>query len=88
MEVTYKPKFLKDLAKIPTPIRKNIELFVFDHLIKMSQIAESGDIEKLKGYTGYYKVRFGNYRLGLFIKGDQLIVERVLHRKEIYKFFP
>jgi mRNA interferase RelE/StbE len=42
----------------------------------------------MKGYPGYYKVRFGTYRVGIKLENDTLILERVLHRKEIYKFFP
>jgi len=44
--------------------------------------------EKMQGYDGFYKVRFGNYRLGLAIENDLVIVKTVMHRKEIYKFFP
>ena len=73
---------------MPKPIRAKIEFFVFENLNQISYVAESGNIEKLKGYPGYYKVRFGDYRIGLFIKENQIVVERVLHRKEIYKVFP
>ena len=42
----------------------------------------------MKGYRDYFKIRFGNYRVGLKKEGDNIIVKRVLHRKEIYKYFP
>ena len=45
-------------------------------------------IEKLEGYRNYYKIRFGNYRAGVHIEGDILTFERILNRKEIYRFFP
>jgi mRNA-degrading endonuclease RelE of RelBE toxin-antitoxin system len=42
----------------------------------------------MKGYLGFFKVRFGNYRVGLSLEGDGIVFERVLHRKEIYRYFP
>ena len=51
----------------------------------LSQIPNLG---KLKGYRNYYKIRFGDYRVGLRYEDDTLIFERVLHRKDIYKYYP
>ena len=51
-------------------------------------ISEAGKIEAMKGYPNYYKVRFGSYRIGIKIEKDRVVFERVLHRKEIYRFFP
>jgi len=46
-------------------------------------------IEKLSGYNGFYKVRFGVFRLGIESKDDKVLIMRtVKHRGEIYKFFP
>ena len=39
-------------------------------------------------YAGFYKIRFGLYRLGLQLENDTVIIKTVMHRKEIYKFFP
>ena len=43
---------------------------------------------KLKGYKDYYKIRFGNYRAGIRLVNNKFIFERILHRKDIYKFYP
>ena len=42
----------------------------------------------MRGYLNFYKIRFGDYRLGLQVIGNKIICERVLHRKEIYRYFP
>lgn len=42
----------------------------------------------MKGYIGFYKIRFGDYRIGLKVEGDVVILERTLHRKDIYRYFP
>jgi mRNA-degrading endonuclease RelE of RelBE toxin-antitoxin system len=42
----------------------------------------------MAGFPGFYKARFGDYRLGARLDGEVLILERVLDRKEIYRKFP
>lgn len=88
MKVEYRKRFLKELARIPTAQRKEIELFVFNELPAFRSVAESGTIERTKGYPGFYRIRFGDYRVGLRLENDTVIVERVLHRKDIYRYFP
>jgi len=88
MNTAYRKRFLKELSKLPAEYRAKIEDFIFKELPGAKTIAESGKLERIKGYPGYYKVRFGSYRVGLKFENDTLILERVLHRKEIYKFFP
>ncbi len=88
MKVQYSKKFLKQLSKIPLPLKSRIEQFSFIELPTISQVELSGRIEKMKGYDGFYKARFGNYRLGMHKIGNTLIVKIVMHRKDIYNYFP
>ena len=88
MKVEYRKPFLKELARIPSRQRNEIEQFVFEKLPAMKSISESGRIERMKGYPGFYKVRFGHYRVGLKIENETVILERALHRKDIYRYFP
>ena len=88
MEVRYSKKFLKQLAGIPREIRIKIEGFVFSELSSASTIGEVGKIEKMQGYANCYKSRFGDYRVGFLLQDNVLTVKTVMHRREIYKFFP
>jgi mRNA interferase RelE/StbE len=88
MDVGYSKKFLKQLASIPNETRVKIEHFVFAELISASSMSSLGKVEKMQGYEGFYKVRFGNYRLGLVIDNNLVTIKTVMHRREIYKFFP
>ena len=87
MKIIYKKRFLRDLAKLPQEARKAVEKFAFEEAPKMRRLGESGKIEQMKGYKGYYKARFGSYRVGLKVEADQISFERVLDRKEIYRYF-
>lgn len=88
MKVLYSKKCLKELASIPNPIRQKIEKFIFQELPSFKTIYDTDKIELLKAYKNYYKIRFGSYRIGLKMIEDTIIVQRVLHRKDIYKKFP
>ena len=88
MTVQFRKRFLKDLAQLPSKPRQLIEEFAFQEITRLSSLAQSGNVEQLKGYPGFYKIRFGDYRVGLRVDGDAIIFERALHRKEIYRFFP
>jgi mRNA interferase RelE/StbE len=88
VRTAYRKRFLKDLAAIPSQTRKRIEVFAFEEALQLASLAESGKIEKLKGFEAYYRIRFGDYRVGLKLEGDTLVFERALHRRDIYRVFP
>lgn len=88
MKIVYRKRFLKELAKIPEKYRKQIEEFVFNDATRINSIAKAKKIEKMKSYPAYYKIRFGDYRVGLKYKDETIVFERVLHRKDIYRYFP
>jgi mRNA interferase RelE/StbE len=46
------------------------------------------ELKKLKGYQNYDSIGFGDYRAGLKYENDTLTFERLIHRKDIYKFYP
>ena len=88
LEIRFHKTFLKELAVIPLKERKKIERFLFEELPDYRSLGEIPELKKLKGYQNYYRIRFGNYRAGIRLMNNQLIFERLLHRKDIYKFYP
>ncbi|WP_017292646.1 type II toxin-antitoxin system RelE family toxin [Geminocystis herdmanii] len=87
--VEYKRKFLKELVSLPQNVQSRIEIIVFKEL-EADNPFELGYINKMKGYKDKYKIRMGDYRIGLTINQKQKIIicERVAHRREIYQIFP
>lgn len=88
MKVLYERSFLKDLRKNDEKaLKERIESVISE--VKRAKVkSDIKKIEKLRGHNSAFKIRIGNYRLGLFIEGDTIIFSRLLHRKEIYKKFP
>ena len=46
------------------------------------------NIKKLKADGDYYRIRVGDYRIGLTEDEGAIAFVRVLHRKEMYRYFP
>ena len=89
LEVRYAETFLKDLKTLKsTPCYNKIKSFCFTELPSLASIGDIKNIKKIEGHTNFFRVRIGEYRIGLFLKGNKIQLLRVLHRKEIYRFFP
>lgn len=88
MNVRVNRTFLKELAKLPAKERIKVEKLLFEEIVNFSTLSQINNFEKLKGYRNYYKIRFGDYRAGLKFENNTLYFERILHRKDIYKFYP
>lgn len=88
MKIIFEQSFSKDLKKI----RDKKILNQIDSLIQevkvASKIAEIKNIRKLKGYESFYRINLGNYRIGIDLSDEALIFVRVLHRRDIYRYFP
>ena len=42
----------------------------------------------MQGYSNRYRIRVGDYRIGIEISDNTVEVIRTLHRKEFYRYFP
>jgi len=85
----YKKTFLKDLANLPSVYRERIEKLVFEEIPELNNIFGALDIQKMRGYRDYYRIRVGNYRIGCKVEAEnRIIFYRVKSRDAIYKVFP
>ncbi|MGB3203452.1 MAG: type II toxin-antitoxin system mRNA interferase toxin, RelE/StbE family [Crinalium sp.] len=89
MEVEYRQAFLKDLKQLKssTSYQRIYEL-AFTTLETINSLEEIPDIKAMRGYAGRYRIRIGDYRIGIEVKEDVIEVMRVLHRREFYRYFP
>ena len=88
MKIAYLKKFSKDLDKIKKSKDRESILEVIE-LVKQVQIfTEVPGIKKLKGYDDAFRIRSGDYRIGVFVSEELVEFARVAHRKDIYKIFP
>ena len=88
ISVRYTKAFLKDLTNIPSPYQEKIENIAFLWIPACKVYTQIIGLEKLKGYSSFYRIRSGDYRIGICITDEHIILMRVLHRREIYRKFP
>jgi len=87
MIVEFREEFDKDLSKIDKKILKRIFLKI-EELENVLSLNNLSQIKKLRWFKNFYRIRIWDYRLGFSISDNKIILERFLHRKDIYKYFP
>ncbi len=89
MEIEYSSKFLKDMKSLRgTPSYLQIKELVFERMRHLEGLYEIPNCIPMEGYENFYRIRAGDYRIGLKLEGNKVFLMRVLHRKEIYRYFP
>jgi mRNA interferase RelE/StbE len=88
VKLEFRSSFAKDLTKIRDKalLRRVRELI--EEVERSKSLTEISNLKKLKGRGDYYRIRIGDYRLGITLAGDILVFVRFLNRKDIYKYFP
>ena len=88
MNTRFKPLFFRHLKKITDkPLKEEIA----QTIQSVEKAGEKNDIpglKKMKGYKIYYRIKVGDYRIGVTIENNIVTFSAFMHRKDIYKFFP
>jgi mRNA-degrading endonuclease RelE of RelBE toxin-antitoxin system len=89
LEVEYRQLFLKDLKKLKKQaIYERLVELAFDTLPLAVNLEVLSNVKAMKGYPNRYRIRVGDYRIGIEMQGDKVEMMRVLHRREFYRYFP
>lgn len=88
MKVQFRESFERDLKKIKDPaLLKQIKKLIFK-IESCSALTEIPRVKRLAGGNNFFRIRLGDYRVGLHVGKSAVEFVRVLHRKEIYRYFP
>jgi len=88
MNTQFKESFTKDLRKIRDKDLLKRAKAVIETVEQAQSLGDVPNLERLKGWSKYYRIRVGDYRVGLSIEEDVVTFVRFLHRKDIYRYFP
>jgi mRNA-degrading endonuclease RelE of RelBE toxin-antitoxin system len=89
MKVEYRKLFLKDLKKLKNqPVYQQVLDLTFKQLPEAKSLQDLSQVKAMKGYPNRYRIRIGNYRIGIEVNQDKIEIMRVLHRREFYRYFP
>ncbi len=80
--------FKKDFKKI-----KNIELEKriinkLNNIESIKNIYDISNIKLMKWFSNFYRIRIWDYRIGLKLEWNKIILLRIRSRKDIYNIFP
>ena len=88
MKLEFKASFVRDLKKVKDRELKVRIQKVIEAVEQAHSLQEIENIKKLKGNDRYYRLRIGDYRIGLSVEKDSVTFVRFLHRKDVYRYFP
>ena len=89
MIVEFDKSFSKSLDRIKdSTILRRIETTLLK-LEEAESLQDLKNLKKLSGFKNYYRIRLGNYRIGIE-QIDKRTIRLIIiaHRKDIYKKFP
>lgn len=87
MKIIADKSFAKDLLKLEKKQKQEV-VNLIQSLKQIETVSEISGIKKLSGFKNLYRIRLGNFRIGFRLEKDKIILIRILHRKDIYKYFP
>ncbi len=88
MEIRYHKQFNRDLRRLRNPsVALRVEQLIME-LKAASTIREVRSVSRISGSGEHYRIRIGDYRMGITMDGGAAILRRFLPRNEIYRRFP
>jgi mRNA interferase RelE/StbE len=88
MNIEFRKSFEKDLLKIlDADLFQRIQEAI-EQVENSEKLNEVSNLKKLKGDGDYYRIRVGDYRIGIKVNDGIVSFIRILHRKEMYRYFP
>jgi len=88
MKVLFDKSFHKRLVKIKDKaILEKVKHAILS-VEAATEIQQVANIKKMEGFKTFYRIRIGDYRIGLELKNDTIRLITIANRKDIYKNFP
>jgi mRNA interferase RelE/StbE len=88
MNFNFEKSFVRDFKKLKS---KELANAISESIKQVSEASSAKDIinlKKLSGYKSAFRIRIGDYRIGVIIENDTVIFVAFAHRKDIYHRFP
>ena len=74
MKTLFEKSFLKDIRKLRDNQAKEQIARIIDEIKEADSIDKLPNVKKMKGHPSAFRIRVGDYRLGLFIEDDHVPV--------------
>jgi len=81
MKITIRQSAIKDLKKINEPFKSKIK----KEILNLKNFPNVKNIKKLVNFEPSYRLRIGDYRVLFDVENSEIVIGRILHRKDSYK---
>ncbi|WP_028891734.1 type II toxin-antitoxin system RelE/ParE family toxin [Tenacibaculum sp. 47A_GOM-205m] len=88
MNIIYSRLALKDVKKVKDEKLKLALLELINDLKRAENLLDVNGIKKMSGHPDAYRIRIGDYRLGVYCSNNEVTIARFVKRNDIYKLFP
>ena len=88
MDVLFEASFARDLKRVKDKQLLQRVQSVIEEIKAASELSQVRNLRKMQGYDTLYRIRLGDYRIGIEVMAEAVIFVRFLHRKDIYRKFP
>ena len=88
MQIDFTKYFSKQLDSLRDNVLRERLRKIVSAVMAASTISEIPNLKKLKGHPNAYRIRLGDYRIGLFIEDNSVLFAAFEHRRDMYNRFP
>jgi mRNA interferase RelE/StbE len=88
MKATFRKSFGRDVKKIKDQAILDRVREAIEHVEAAAGLRAVAALKKLSGTDDCYRIRVGEYRIGVVIEGDAVEFVRCLPRRDLYRYFP
>jgi len=88
MKSIFLGSFLSDVKKLRDGKVQRAVAGAIENVERVDTLQEIRSLKRLSGQSNYFRIRAGDWRIGIKIVNNTVTFVRCLHRREIYRFFP
>lgn len=88
MKAAFRQSFETDLASVRSASLLRRIQRVIEQVEAARTLQQIPNLKRLETTNKYYRIRLGEYRIGVVFEDGAVTFVRCLHRKEIYRYFP
>ena len=79
--IQFKPKAVKDIERLSSRMQLQIA-----KAIEAMSVDLKGDVKRLTNFTPEYRLRVGDHRVLFEVENKNIVVYRIRHRREAYRW--
>ena len=88
MRVVIRTSFDRDLKKIRDSKLRDRVRAILESALHADTLREVEDVQPISGHPSHFRIRVGEFRIGVRLDGDILTFARFATRRDFYRIYP